>query len=282
MPTEKKFKKTVPLGFLSKMYARKLNKEWRKTRVQFSENTYREFFKEYRAKYSPNLYLGSIEYENLKILLEKSKKNSLTVNEIITSAFSAAMAEMIGNYSNKEIRLGVVADIRSELASEPYNCMGNYFTGVLAKVMYNPAKSFISNAKTISETLQRQLKNMKNRHLVLHFLNEIDKDLKETATIVTYRNFKHKNTKKFAELIGERSENKGLGISNLGRHDLNDYKKIELLDMQFISPAFPANLLSVSIITINNKLNICLQYNEREIEMEKIKSIYEKSIELLK
>jgi hypothetical protein len=282
MPTEKKFKRTVPLGFLSKMYARKLNKEWRKTRVLFSENTYHEFFKKYRAKYSPNLYMGSIEDENLKELLKKSKQNSLTVNEIITSAFSAAMIEKVDNYSNKEIRLGVVADIRSELVSKPYDCMGNYFTGVIAKIIYNPEKSFISNAKAVSEILQRQLKNMKNRHLVVHFLNEIDKDLIESATFVAYGNFEHKISKKFAELIGEQSENKGLGISNLGKYDLNNYENIKLLDMQFISPAFPANLLSVSIITINNRLNICLQYNEKEIEMEKIKSIYEKSIELLK
>jgi hypothetical protein len=282
MPAGIKFKKTVPLGFLSKMYARKLNKKWRKTRIQFSEDDYLEFFKQYRIKYSPNLYVASIEEEDTKILLERSKLNGLTVNEIITSAFSAAMMEKIANYSNKGIRLGVVANIRGDLVSEPYDCMGNYITGILAKISYDPSESFISNAKSIAKILRGQLKDIKNRHLVVHFLNEFDKDLIESTIFAAYGNFEHQISKKLAELIGEQSENKGLGISNLGRHDLKDYENINLLDMQFIGLAFPANLLSVSIITINNKLNICLQYNEKEIGLDKIKSIYEKAVELLK
>jgi NRPS condensation-like uncharacterized protein len=282
MPAGRKFKKTVPLSFLSRMYARKLNKKWRKTRVRFSEDDYQEFFKQYRIKYSPNLYVASIEGEDLKTLLERSKSNGLTVNEIIASAFSVAMMKNIAIYSNKEIRLGVAADIRSDLVSEPYNCMGNYVTGILAKVDYDPSKNFISNAKSISEILRDQLKDIKTRHLAVHFLNKFDKDLIESTMFAAYGKFEHQISKRLAELIGEQSENKGLGISNLGRHDLNNYETINLLDMQFIGPAFPANLLSVSIITINNKLNICIQYNEGEIGLDKIKSIYEKAIELLK
>jgi hypothetical protein len=51
--------------------------------------------------------------------------------------------------------------------------------------------------------------------------------------------------------------------------------------MQFIGPVFPANLLSVSIITVNNKLNISLGYNETEITIDIVKQIYEKAIDLL-
>jgi len=223
----------------------------------------------------------SVEGEQLNILLKKSKLNNLTVNEIITSAFSIAMIENSGNYPDKKIRLGVAANIRGEIVSEPYNCMGNYVTGIAIRVSYDPSRSFITNAKTISKLLRKQLKNIKRRHFVVNFLNEIDKDLIESSMFTAYGNYENKVSKRLAFLIGERAENKGLGISNLGRHNLNGYNKIKLLDMQFIGPAFPANLLSVSIITVNNKLNICLQYNQTEINIDKIKSICEKTIELL-
>jgi NRPS condensation-like uncharacterized protein len=96
-----------------------------------------------------------------------------------------------------------------------------------------------------------------------------------------YGNFEHPVSEKLAELIGEQSENKGLGISNLGRHDFTNYDNIKVVDIQFIGPAFPANLLTVGIITINNKLNLCLRYNEGEIKTDTIKTIYKKAIELL-
>jgi NRPS condensation-like uncharacterized protein len=93
-----------------------------------------------------------------------------------------------------------------------------------------------------------------------------------------YGNFEHNVSKKLAELIGEQSENKGLGISNLGRHDFTNYKNIKIVDIQFIGPAFPANLITVGIITINGKLNICIRYNEAEIKIDIIKTIYEKVV----
>jgi NRPS condensation-like uncharacterized protein len=88
-------------------------------------------------------------------------------------------------------------------------------------------------------------------------------------------------SKKIGELIGEGLDKKGLGVSNLGRHELNNYDTFRLIDMQFIGPVFPANLLSVSIITVNNKLTISLGYNETEITTDIVKQIYEKAIDLL-
>ena len=93
--------------------------------------------------------------------------------------------------------------------------------------------------------------------------------------------FEHSVAKKLAELIGEQSENKGLGISNLGRHDFSNYKDIKIVDVQFIGPAFPANLLTVGLITVNGKLNLCLRYNEGEIKTDTVKEIYEKALVLL-
>ena len=122
---------------------------------------------------------------------------------------------------------------------------------------------------------------MKNRHLVVHFLNEFDKDLIESVMFAAYGNSGHDVSKKLAELIGEQSENKGLGISNLGRHNLRNYKNIKIVDIQFIGPAFPANVLTVGFITVNGKLNMCLRYNEGEIKTDTVKTIYEKAVELL-
>jgi len=277
-PNDKYFKETVLLDLGVHSFANSLNEEWRKSRVRFSEKEFYTFFKDYRNKYNPNLYMASIEEDRLNKVLEKGKLNGFTVNEIIASAFSLAAMEIL---KKNEIRLGVAANIRNELVSEPNNCMGNFVTGISTKTYYDPSKDFISNARTTTAVIRDQLQNIKNRHLVVHFLNEFDKDLIESVMFAAYGNFEHNVSKKLAELIGEQSENKGLGISNLGRHDFTNYKKIKIVDIQFIGPAFPANLLTVGLITINGKLNICIRYNEGEIKIDTVKTIYEKSIELL-
>jgi NRPS condensation-like uncharacterized protein len=275
---DKYFKETILLDNGVHSFANNLNEEWRKSSVRFSEKEYSAFFEYYRNKYIPNLYVASIEGERLNKILEKSKLNGFTVNEIIASAFSLAAMEIL---NKNEIRLGIAANIRNELVSEPNNCMGNFVTGISTKVYYEPLKDFISNARTITATIKDQLQNIKNRHLVVHFLNEFDKDLIESVMFAVYGNFENNVSKKLAELIGEQSENKGLGISNLGRHDFKKYRNINILDIQFIGPAFPANLLTVGLITINGKLNMCVRYNEGEIKIDTVKTIYEKAIELL-
>lgn len=275
---DKCFKETVFLDALTKSYAAGLNKAWRKNPVRFSEKEYMDFFEQYRGKYIPNLYMASIEGDDSRKLLEKCKLNGLTVNEIITSAFSVATMEMFGN---REIRLGIAVNVRNELLSEPKDCLGNYITGVLAKARYDPANDFISNAKSIAVIMKKQLTNLKSRHLVIHFLNEFDKDLIESIVFAAYGNFDHPASKKLAALIGERLEKKGLGISNLGRYDFYDYKNFNVADVQFIGPAYPANLLTIGFITVNDKLNLCLRYNEGEIKTDIIKGIYKRVTELL-
>ncbi|MHB9295551.1 hypothetical protein PilKf_01297 [Pillotina sp. SPG140] len=280
-PMKSRLKKKTNVGILTRLYARKLNKEWRKNRIVFSKHDYHTFFEQYRKKYIPRIYLESIEEADLNTIIQKCKNHGLTVNELITAAFALAMVELSGHYHNGEIRLGVAVNIRNELVEEPHNCMGNYVSGIMATLHYTSKKPFILEAQDIATILRKQLKVSKNRYLALNFFNSIDNDLLESAMFATYGNYQIPVSRKLGEIIGERTTNKGMGISNLGKHEFNTFTNLKVVDIQFIGPAFPANLLSVGIITVNNKLNICLRYNETEIETDSIKKIYEKAIRLL-
>jgi NRPS condensation-like uncharacterized protein len=278
-PTDRYFKETALLDSGVSSFANGLNEEWKQNRVNFSEKDYLTFFENYRKKYIPSLHMASVEEDNLNILMEKAKTNGFTVNEIISSAFSIATMETL---NKNEIRLGIAGNIRNELVSEPNNCMGNFVTGISAKANYASTNDFISNSRVITSAINDQLKDAKNRHLVIHFLNEFDKDFIESIMFAAYGGFEHSASKKLAELIGEKLDDKGLGISNLGRFNITNYENIKIVDLQFIGPAFPANLLTVGLITVNNKLNLCLRYNEGEIKIDTVKKIYERAIELLR
>jgi NRPS condensation-like uncharacterized protein len=273
------FKQTILLEPGVKAYAEGLNEEWRKNRIQINDKDYHDFFRQYRDRFNPNLYMTSMQEDDLKRLSTKSKAYGFTVNEIIVSAFSLAAMEVL---KKSEIRIGVAASIRNELISEPMECMGNYVTGISAKVNSDLAKNFILSSKAIAESIREQLLNPKSRHLAIHFLNEFDKDLLELIPMAAHGSLEHKFAKKLGELIGENSENKGLGFTNLGRHDFHNYDNFKIMDIQFIGPAFPANLLTVGVITVNNRLNICLRFNETEISTDCAEAICRKAILLLK
>jgi hypothetical protein len=219
--------------------------------------------------------MDSIIEADLKKLTEICKSHKLTVNELMTSAFVVAFA------ADKEARVGVAASTRGELPAKPYYCMGNYVTGISIKVKCAPENYFMSNVKSIAKMLRKELTDAKKRHAIVNFLSGFDNDLIESIMFASYGDYKLPISKKIGTIIAEGLDGRGLGMSNLGWHEMNNYNGFYLLDLQFIGPAFPANIISVSVITVNNKLNICLRYNETEIETDAVIMIYKKAMELI-
>jgi hypothetical protein len=127
--------------------------------------------------------------------------------------------------------------------------MGNYVTGISAKVSRAPENDFMSNVKNITAIIRKKLTDVKTRHAIVNFLSEFDNDLIESIMFASYGNYELPVSKKIGAIIAEGADGKGLGMSNLGRHEINNFNNFRLLDLQFIGPAFPANILSVSIIT---------------------------------
>jgi hypothetical protein len=193
----------------------------------------------------------------------------------MTAAFALAFA------ADKEVRIGAAASTRNELITKPYYCMGNYITGISIKVKCAHGSDFMANVKDITKMLRKELTDVKKRHAIVNFLRGFDNDLIESIMFASYGNYQLPVSKKIGTIIAEGLDGRGLGVSNLGRHEINNNNKFRLLDLQFIGPAFPANIISVSIITVNNRLNICLRYNETDIERDAVIMIYKKAMELI-
>ncbi|MCL1994480.1 MAG: condensation domain-containing protein [Spirochaetes bacterium] len=279
------FKHTELLDSDAQDFARGLNEQWRSSREVFSKAGYLEFFRQYNAAFAPKLYVRSIHGGDFERLIEKSKEWGLTVNELLASAFAFAAADIAGK---SEIRLGIAANLRGELVSDPAFCMGNYVTGISANVSFDTEKDFSQNAKEAANLAREQLSNVKTRHALVHFLNEFDKDLLEWVIpaaygggVGDYSGVDHPVAKQIAHFIGEKIEDKALGVSNLGRHVFDGYSGFNVSDLQFICPAFPANFLTVGALTANGRLNLCIRYNEAETTPANVKSIYEKAAYLM-
>jgi hypothetical protein len=70
-------------------------------------------------------------------------------------------------------------------------------------------------------------------------------------------------------------------VTNLGRQEFGQYTKFSLLDFQFFPPVFLSMLLTVGAITVNDRLSICLRYNEAELSGESVRAVSAGAMELL-
>jgi NRPS condensation-like uncharacterized protein len=281
-PLQNDLKDNIRLGFLPRIVARKLNKKWALNRHAFSEEEYCTLFKQHRAKFPPGMYTDFIEGAELSSLIAVCKTTGLTVNEVISSAFVGAMLGLRHIYPKKTIDLGIAVNIRNDLTIPLPDSMGDYVSGVTVYTRYNNKKSFIDNAKHIAKDTRKKLNNKKSRLLAVNFLGEIEKDFIESTQFAAYGDYKNPVSKKLCHMIGSiNARTKGVGISNLGRQNFMQYNSFKLLDVLFVPPVFPYSMVTVGIITTNNKLNFVLRYAKSEISDDTVKMIYKNAKELM-
>jgi NRPS condensation-like uncharacterized protein len=281
-PLENGLKDNINFRFLPKLVVGKLNKKWALSRHAFSEQEYYTLFEQHRAKFPPSMYTDFIEGAELSSLFAICKTTGLTVNEIISSAFVGVMLGLRHIYPKNTIDLGIAVNIRNDLTIPLPDSMGDYVSGVSVYTHYDTKKSFIDNAKHIAKGTRKKLQNKKSRLLAVNFLAEIEKDFIESTQFAAYGDYQNPVSKKLCKMIGSiNARTKGGGISNLGRQNFMRYNSFKLLDILFVPPVFPYSMVTVGIITTNNKLNFVLRYAKSEISDDSVKILCGKAKELM-
>jgi NRPS condensation-like uncharacterized protein len=281
-PLQNDLKDNIRLGFLPRLVAGKLNKAWALSRHAFSEEDYYTLFEQHRTMFPPGMYTDFIEGTELSSLLAICKSNRLTVNEVIASAFVGAMLELRHIYPKNTIDLGIAINIRDDFNTPQPDSMGDYVSGINVCTFYDNKKCFIDNAGHIAKGTRKKLNNIKSRLLAVNFLKKIDKDFIESTQFAAYGNYQNPVSKKLCNMIGSiNKRGKGVGISNLGRRNFRQYNSFKLLDILFVPPVFPYNMVTVGIITTNNKLNFVLRYAKSEISDDVAETVYRKAKGLL-
>jgi NRPS condensation-like uncharacterized protein len=252
-------------GFLLKLFAGSLNKQWNKNKKIFSNSEYTKFFTKYRKQNPAGIYLAETEKDFLPKLKTDCKARGVTVNEAILTAFVRSI--QLQN-ENKLIRVGCAASIRNEFEIPTPNHMGNYVTGISIDV---------ENAESVPLKLREKFNNPKKRYLVIHFLDRMEKSLIESVMYAGYGDYENPVSKKLAEQLHEQ-HGKSFGVSNLGVQNFDDFS-FNVSDVWFVNPAFPQNFLTIGLITVNGIMKFCLRYygmNESQIM-----NIYNKFKELV-
>ncbi len=268
------------LGIISTLFAKSLNKSWRASPKRFTEREFTDFFTTYRKTHNSCMYLGAVDSSRLNRIISKCKGIGITVNEAISTAFVKALLDS-GYSKSDNVKLGVAANIRNEMQIPSPDAMGNCTTGIKTLVQWDKTQSFAGNAITIKKALRQQLGIPKYRYQVIHFLNLLDKHFLDAVPFAAYGDFNNPHAKKLAAILGETADNKGIGVSNLGKQDIGTFHNLSVEEVLFIPPAFPANLINIGIITTNNRIHFCIRYSQSDIPDHVVDNVYVKALQLL-
>lgn len=257
------------LGWLMKVLAEKLNRDYRKSGKRFTYNDYYSMYKTYNFGKKPSMCLLSLSTAETRRLIDLCRSHRVTVNEAITTAFISARknAGIRSNY------LGVSCSIRTELTVNPEEGMGNYVSGVAVSADYDDSLDFWTNARNIGNLLNTKLKRTGKRMIALSLVDAIDDSLIDAVNFAGFDGYQNSTAQKLCDILCGVPAGEGLGISNLGNFKM-DFEQFSVEKMWFVPPLFASSDFIVGVFTLNNEMNFCLRYSASKHEEDSIIKLF--------
>jgi len=267
--------KKMRMGFLSRAFARSLNKKYAKDGKRYTPGDYQSIFKQVRSVRGPAAEFFRLGVQETEQLVKACKEHSLTVNSGITAAFWAA------RYRNglSSRYTGISTNVRGDLLRDPGESLGNFISGLLLTTPVDPDVGFWENAIALHKEFLTQRSDPKKRVSAPAFLHCLSDDIKDGINFYPFEENPHPVFRTLEPLlVGEHF--RGLGISNLGLREL-PFRSFSVSDVWFAPPLFGTGDVIVGIITACGRMTLCVRYGEKEIPKETIRKVTGDALALL-
>ena len=260
------------LGWLMKVLAKKMNRDYRKSGKQFTYNDYYSMYETYNLSKNPSMCICSLNTDETQRLIGLCRSHRVTVNEAITTAFISARK----NTGIKSDYLGVSCSIRTEMTVNPKEGMGNYVSGIATSSNYDDLLDFWTNARNIGNLLNTKLKKTEKRMIGLSLVDAIDDSLIDAINFAGFGGYQNSTAQKLCDILCGVPADEGLGISNLGKFKM-DFEQFSVEKMWFVPPLFASSDFIVGVFTLNNEMNFCLRYSASKHEKDAILKLFEEA-----
>jgi NRPS condensation-like uncharacterized protein len=280
---------------LVKFLINRMNQKWAGDSVFFDQDDYEILTKAYWDNYNHALFSIELSEAETSALLARCRKEKVTVNSALTTAFSGAQS-FVGGERPYHAKIVVAANLRDRIPNPAGEGMGMYAGGVELKFKYNHKRGFWENARVFHNKIQPKLTN---KNLFSDLLNWLYLD----PTILEAMNFKklgglvrpdsarYEKLSAFSQkedvvlrllqrdnIDSLETKHWGTAVTNLGRLDFpKTYGPLEL-DRLIMQPGGGIPLTNVNLVlgavTCADKLSLVVEYAEEAVgtaTMEKIK-----------
>jgi NRPS condensation-like uncharacterized protein len=287
---------------LAKFFIKRMNQKWAEECVFFDQEDYKILTKAYWDNYHHKFFSIELSEAETSALVKQCRKEAVTVNSALTTAFSGAQSFVEGE-KPYHAKIVVAASLRERLPHSPSEAIGMYAGGVELKFKYNHKKNFWENARAFHQKIQPKYTNKQLFSNILNWLY-LDPTLfeamnfKKLGGLVPSDSARYEKLSAFSKkadvvlsilqrdhLESLQTKHWGTAVTNLGRLDFpQEYGdlKLERLMMQPGGgiPLANANLV-LGAVTCAGKLSLVLEYAEEAIDTATMRKIRDKALEYL-
>ncbi len=287
---------------LVKFLISRMNRTWAEEAVFFDQEDYRILTEAYWANFHHELFSIELSEAETSALVARCRKEKVTVNSVLTTAFSGAQSFVQGEkpYHAKTV---IAADLRDRLPHSPEEGMGMYAGGVELKLRYNHKRGFWENARQFHRRIQPTFTNKKLFSAILNWLY-LDPTVSEAMSfkklgeLVPSDSARYEKLSAFSEredvvlrlLQRDRLETLetkywGTAVTNLGRLEFpRAYGALEL-DRLILQPGGGIPLANANLVlgavTCSGKLSLVVEYAKEAVESATMQKVKDQAMEYL-
>ena len=257
--------RSVSLNVIIRFLINRLNQKWAREKIYFDQEDYINLNEAYWLNYTHQMFSVELSEAQTSALVERCRKEKVTVNTALTTAFVGAQYMEMGDKPYHS-SIAVAGSLRDRLQRPVGEVMGFYAGLVTLKCKYNRRMSFWENARRFHRKIKPLYtnRNLFKQHLAWCYLEPAmleSFNFKKLGGLVPPHFTRHHKLSAFSQrddvvlslLKREKMDslNKiamGTAVTNLTRMDFpRKYGKLEL-DRLLMNPGSAVPLANVNLI----------------------------------
>ncbi|MFX0210560.1 MAG: condensation domain-containing protein [Candidatus Hodarchaeota archaeon] len=291
----------VSINAIVKYFINRISKKWKKNEIYFDQEDYKSLNEAYWKIYKHQMLSIELSEAQTSALVERCRKERVTVNTALTAAFAGAQSIIQGKKFNPNI--AIAGSVRDRLLQPAGEAIGYFAGGISLEFKYDSKKNFWDNARKLHQKVKPLYTN-KNLfkemvpwcYLEPGIMESLSyKMIGELVPIDSLRYNKLSTFSKQDDVVSSILKREkmdsldkpflGIAMTNLTRLDFPKiYESLEL-DRLIMNPGgmFPLAIVSlvVGAVTCAEKLSLLLEYAEETVDTQTMEKIKEKAMEFL-
>jgi NRPS condensation-like uncharacterized protein len=292
----------VSLNPIVKFFINRINKKWDKDKIYFDQEDYRNLTQAYWMNYTHQMLSIELSEAQTIALVERCRKEKVTVNSALTAAFVGAQTIIQGEKPHHS-SITVAGNLRDGLPRPAGEVMGFFAGAVRLKHKYNRNIGFWENARRFHRKAKPLFnnKNLFKDPLVWCYLEPAileSINFKRIGKLVPQHFSRYQKLSDFGKrddvvssiLKRDKMDTldkifMGTAVTNLTRMDFpNKYGELEL-ERLMMKPGGGFPLATVNLVlgavTCAGKLSLVIEYVKDNIDTGTMERIKEKALEFL-
>jgi NRPS condensation-like uncharacterized protein len=262
------------LKFLHKVLISRFNKRWGKNPKIFSEKEYSALHQKFwRMEGGTSIINWSLTKEEMFAFAERCRKEGVTVNSALTTAFLLAQLEVEGEGMDYLRHTALPVNVRGKLPVKVPEIVTSYFS-YFTIMLKKPGKGdFWDKARSTHRHIKKKLTE-REIFMVINQLALLHPTLIDSMPFAKYGMADHPIAKRFLKIVGNYDVNTGINISNLGKFEFPD-KSGDLVMEELIGPSLYREYEEkyLGVVTTNGIMQLTLTYRENIISSKKIAAL---------